>query len=92
MAKCSSKPFQSIDSKAITRGETSLVYDKAMFLHENPWDSHHIECPERLRRARQRCKELGLLAMCKELPSREAGDEEILRAHSSEHLQETRRV
>ena len=92
MGKSSSKPFQSIDAKAITRGETGVVYDEAMLLHENPWDSDHIECPERLRRARERCDELGLLAKCKELPSREASDEEILRAHSSEHLQGTRRV
>ena len=34
-----------------------------------------------------RCEELGLLARCKELPSRAATDEEILRAHSIEHLQ-----
>ena len=71
----------------ITRGETGVVYDAEMLLHENPWDDNHIECPERLRRARQRCDELGLLARCKMLPSRAAGDEEILRAHSDGHLQ-----
>ena len=81
-------PFQkSIDAKAVTKGETGVVYDDDMLLHENPWDGDHIECPERLRRVRERCDELGLLTMCKELPSRAAGDEEILRAHSGEHLQ-----
>ena len=87
MAKCSSKPFQSIDAKAITRGETGVVYDEAMLLHENPWDSDHIECPDRLRVSHQRCLELGLLDECERIPSRRAGDEELLLAHSEEHIQ-----
>ena len=84
--------LQSIDAKAVTRGETAIVYDDDMLLHENPWDADHIECPERLRRARERCDELGLLDKCKKLPSRIANDGEILRAHSGEHLQAASRV
>ena len=92
MGKSSSKPFQSIDAKAVTRGETGVVYDEAMLLHENPWDSDHIECPDRLGVSHRRCQELGLLDRCERLPSRRASDEELLLAHSKEYIEKLVRV
>ena len=67
--------------------KTGYVYDADMLRHENPWDPDHIECPDRLRVSHQRCLELGLLDECERIPSRRAGDEELLLAHSEEHIQ-----
>ena len=67
--------------------KTGYVYDADMLRHENPWDPDHIECPDRLRVSHHRCLELGLLDECERIPSRRAGDEELLLAHSEEHIQ-----
>ena len=67
--------------------KTGYVYDEDMLKHANPWDSDHIECPDRLRVSHQRCLESGLLDDCERIPSRRAGEEELLLAHSEEHLQ-----
>ncbi len=80
-------PFQSaVDSAGVVRGNTGLVYDKAMLEHFSPWDPEHIEGPERLEGCRQRIDELGLTHRCTPVPAREALDEEILLAHSQNHL------
>ena len=44
--------------------KTGYVYDDDMLRHENPWDSDHIECPDRLGVSHRRCQELGLLDRC----------------------------
>ena len=72
--------------------KTGYVYDADMLRHANPWDPDHIECPDRLRVSHKRCLELGLLDGCERIPSRRAGDEELLLAHSEEHLQNLGRV
>jgi histone deacetylase 6 len=86
-------PFQnSLDAKHVKRGETGVLYDGDMLKHENPWDGDHIECPDRLRRTRQRLEELDLLSKCTEIASRCATDDEIMLAHSQEHLDNLKKL
>lgn len=79
-----------IDAKTMIRDKTGLVYDPKMLKHANPWDSEHIENPERLRRVHERCQELELIRRCQPIPSRPARDEEILLCHSQELLDQTK--
>ncbi len=65
---------------------TGYAFDEDMLRHANPWDSRHIESPERLSRSHARCAELGLLERCHKIPSRRATDDELTLAHSQEHL------
>ena len=46
-------PFAaSMESKNKIRGKTGFVFDEKMAEHFNPWDSEHIECPQRILRAK----------------------------------------
>ena len=46
-------PFAaSMGSKNRVRGKTGFVFDEKMAEHFNPWDSEHIECPQRILRAK----------------------------------------
>ena len=46
-------PFAaSMESKDRIRGKTGFVFDEKMAEHFNPWDSEHIECPQRILRAK----------------------------------------
>ena len=42
----------SMESKNKIKGKTGFVFDKKMAEHFNPWDSEHIECPQRILRAK----------------------------------------
>lgn len=75
-----------IAAKEMVRGETGLVYDEFMAKHANPWDSEHIECPDRLLKPYERCQELGLIEKCLRIPSRKATLEEILLCHNQAYI------
>ena len=80
-------PFAaSHEAKNMIRGQTGLVFDAEMAEHSNPWDGNHIECPERLLKAKARCDELGLSDQCQEIKGRFATEDEMLLAHSKEYL------
>lgn len=86
-------PFAaSLEAKTLVRGKTGFVFDAAMAEHHNPWDSNHIERPERLLRARERCQEMGLIDRCEIIPSRMATDQELLTVHSQEHLEKLKKI
>jgi hypothetical protein len=63
------------DSKAIQGKTTGLIYDAFMTEHYNPWDSEHVEKPQRMTQAYARCQELNLVERCKMIPTRFATDE-----------------
>jgi acetoin utilization deacetylase AcuC-like enzyme len=64
---------------------TGLVYDERFLLHRAPYE--HPEHPGRLTAIHARLEEQGLLARCESVPAREATREELLRIHTSEHLE-----
>lgn len=64
----------------------ALVWSTEMELHASP--PGHPERPERHAAVVQRFHEVGLVDRCTMLPPREATDEELLRAHSAEHLKD----
>ena len=85
-------PFAaSMESKDKIKGETGLVFDAKMAEHCNPWDSEHIEKPERMLRAKERCDELGLTKKCQMIESRKATKDEMLLCHSEEYLDQIKR-
>ena len=52
-------PFEAaINAKTKVRGETGFIFDQTMAEHSNPWDPEHIERPERILRAKERCNQL----------------------------------
>ena len=75
-----------IAAREMVRGETGLIYDEFMAKHANPWDSEHIECPDRLLKSFDRCQELGLIEKCLRIPSRKATIEEILLCHNQAYV------
>ena len=82
-------PFAaSIQAKDVVKGPTGLIYDDFMAEHKNPWDGEHVECPERILRAKARLDELGLTYKCQRIPSRKATNEEMLLCHTQEYLDE----
>ena len=82
-------PFAaSIQAKDVVKGPTGLIYDDFMAEHKNPWDGEHVECPERILRAKARLDELGLTDKCQRIPSRKATNEEMLLCHTQEYLDE----
>ena len=68
------------------RGRTGLVFDSEMAEHFSPWDSEHVENPERLLRAKTRCDELGLSEKCQMIKTRKATKDEMLLCHTEEYL------
>ena len=85
-------PFAaSMESKDKIRGQTGLVFDAKMAEHFNPWDSEHIEKPERTLRAKERCDELELTKKCQMIESRKATKDEMLSCHSEEYLDQIKR-
>ena len=74
------------------RGRTGLVFDSEMAEHFSPWDSEHVENPERLLRAKARCDELGLTENCQMIKTRKATKDEMLLCHSEEYLDQIRGV
>lgn len=54
-------------AKDIIKGETGLIMDEFMERHFNPWDTDHIERPERLTYIRKRLSQLGLTDRCKQV-------------------------
>jgi hypothetical protein len=85
-------PFAAaIAAKDLVRGQTGLVFDEKMAEHSNPWDANHIERPERLLRAKERCEELGLVEKCLRIPSRKATLEELQMVHSQDYLEQLQR-
>ncbi|KAK2589243.1 hypothetical protein KPH14_002044 [Odynerus spinipes] len=77
---------KAIDSYSITRKDTGVVYDHSMEDHKCPWDENYPECPARLTRVLERCKELGLLDRCKLISTRSSTESEILRMHSQKQI------
>jgi len=68
------------------RKPTGLVYDERMLLHECSWDKNHIESPLRLSRIWERCRVLGLVDRCVQLPARAARDDELNLYHSNNFI------
>ena len=86
-------PFAaSKESKNMIRGKTGFVFDEKMAEHFNPWDSEHIECPERILRAKERCDELDLTKKCQMIDTRKATKDEMLLCHSEEYLDQIKKM
>ncbi|XP_044580069.1 histone deacetylase 6 isoform X2 [Cotesia glomerata] len=75
-----------MDSRLLTRRETGLVYDYSMAEHQCLWDKNYPECPQRLTRTLERCKELGLIDRCKNISPRLATNKELLLKHSRKQI------
>ncbi|XP_028170950.1 histone deacetylase 6 [Ostrinia furnacalis] len=71
-----------MESKNKVKGPTGFVTEPRMAEHRCLWDENYPECPERLIRVIDRCKELNLIEQCKEFPPRAADKEELNILHS----------
>uniref|UniRef100_A0A1I7W7E0 Hist_deacetyl domain-containing protein n=1 Tax=Heterorhabditis bacteriophora TaxID=37862 RepID=A0A1I7W7E0_HETBA len=72
-----------------------FISDRKMMEHYCPWDSYHIEIPERLKVILNRLKETGLDLQLTKLKSRCATEEEIGIIHTKryiEHLKSTKHM
>ena len=58
------------EAKNIIKQETGLFMDELMEHHYSPWDTDHIEKPERLICIRKRLRQLGLIDRCKQVMQR----------------------
>lgn len=76
-----------MDSKTMVHKQTGLVYDRRMAEHRCIWDPNYPECPERFTRVLERCEELGLVKLCKEILPREATEAEVLTKHTPKQLE-----
>ena len=65
-----------------------LVSDP-VFLSHDP-GTGHPECPQRLTAIMQRLEVSGLLGQVESIPSRSASEEDLLRAHTPEHIERVR--
>ncbi|XP_018917401.2 histone deacetylase 6 isoform X2 [Bemisia tabaci] len=75
------------DAKAMVNKPTGVVYDKRMVEHHCLWDENYPECPDRFTYVLSRCQEMGLLSRCKQIQSREASEEEVLKKHSPKQIE-----
>ncbi|BFZ09053.1 hypothetical protein BsWGS_12092 [Bradybaena similaris] len=66
---------------------TGVVFSERLATHFNAWNKDFTERPQRLLRSIERCKELGLLQRCKQVPLRKATEAEILTCHTKKHLE-----
>lgn len=78
---------KAIDSKDIIRKDTGIVYDLSMAEHTCLWDDNYPECPERLLRVVERCKELELIQRCKYIEPRKADNHELSLKHTPVHIE-----
>ena len=86
-------PFAAaMESKDRIRGKTGLIFDAKMAEHFNPWDSDHIEKPERMLKAKERCDELGLTKKCEMIETRKATKDEMLLCHTEEYLNQIKKM
>ena len=76
-----------IEAKDMVRGSTGIVFDEFMAQHFNPWDSDHIEKPDRLLKSHERCVELGLIEKCVKIQSRKATVKELELCHDESYLE-----
>ncbi|KAI5645050.1 histone deacetylase domain-containing protein [Phthorimaea operculella] len=72
-----------MESKTKIKGPTGFVTEPRMAEHCCLWDDNYPECPERLIGVIDRCKELGLIAQCKEFPPRAASKDELCTLHDA---------
>ena len=63
---------------------TGLVFDERFLAHRAPYD--HPEHPGRLRAIQARLEADGLVGRCRQIPAREATDEELGRVHVPEYV------
>lgn len=77
---------KSIDAYNVKQKETGLVFDQSMTEHECLWDPNYPECPARLTRVLERCKELDLISRCKLIAPRLATETEILVKHTQNQI------
>ncbi|CAL8109628.1 unnamed protein product [Orchesella dallaii] len=80
------------DSKDNVRKPTGVVYDLKMLQHYCLWDSKYPENPDRLSSVIYRCEQLGLLARAKHVEPRLATKDEILSVHSTDHIENLKRI
>jgi histone deacetylase 6 len=66
---------------------TGYIYDETMCLHQNTFESHP-ECPERIKGIMSEIKLNALDKLMVHVPSRQATDDELLKAHECNYLQE----
>ena len=64
----------------VSTGLVGLVYDDAFLKHRAPYE--HPEHPGRLRAIREQIVAEGLARRCRDVPAREATDEELARIHT----------
>ena len=81
-------PYEAAEkAKDMIRGQTAFICPKSETEgHFNPWDGNHIERPERVSMALDRCEEFGLVQRCLKLPAKKAEMKDILKVHSKDHL------
>ncbi|XP_065353218.1 histone deacetylase 6 isoform X1 [Cloeon dipterum] len=76
-------PYQvAEESKDRVQGATAMISEPRMAEHLCHWDRSYPECPERLTKTVERCKELGLLDRCSSLQPYSASTEDVLAIHT----------
>ncbi|VDN97124.1 unnamed protein product [Rodentolepis nana] len=68
-----------------------LVYDSRMENHK-PEQERYLECPNRTRRAYELLEEYGLARRCRRTDARLATDDELLRIHTPEYIDELKKT
>ncbi|XP_055999659.1 histone deacetylase 6-like isoform X2 [Ostrea edulis] len=71
---------------------TGLIYDERMLKHENLWDKHFPETPQRISGPFQRCCELGLTERCIRLEAQHSTEDMILLQHSQELIEKLKQT
>ncbi|KAF2878979.1 hypothetical protein ILUMI_27189 [Ignelater luminosus] len=76
----------------LIRKQTGIIYDDRMTLHECPWDPNYPEKPDRYQVVLQRCRQLGLIDRCLELPYTPASADDIIKLHTKQLYEKLRQI
>lgn len=76
----------------LIRKETAVIYDDKMALHECPWDPNYPERPDRYRVVLERCRQLGLIKRCLEIPYESATIAQITKTHTEQLYEKLRLI
>jgi acetoin utilization deacetylase AcuC-like enzyme len=85
------KPSLSINGKS-SISSTGIITDKHMSSHKTLDPTGHPERPERIVSIINEIKNEGLFDLCKQIPSREATEEEILAVHGKKYLETMKNI
>ncbi|KAK6045649.1 hypothetical protein COOONC_16846, partial [Cooperia oncophora] len=73
-------------------GEMFFISDRAMLEHYCPWDSYHIEVPQRLETVLNTLEKLEFSSEIELLQSRTATEDEIEMVHTKDYISEIKRT